>query len=574
MADSGKTTKNTPGKDEMPMETRLLLTFVLVGLVLVGSQFLFKPKPGPKPVTKPAAAANPAQAVKPAAPVTPPSALPANAVTAAAEQPFVVDTNLYRVEFSNRGAVVRSWVLKKYRDSAGKPLQLVNAAATSRSLYPFSLDLQDTELADQINKGGLFLAKPQPDQRGIDYEYSNARVTVRKSFRFLPDSYLVQVQSEVLQNGAGLPHFLTWRGGFGDAEVQNAAAVQHTLYFDPAHSSPTINEAKAAKNGPVTNSGSYLFAGLEDTYFAAVFLPAERGQLSLRTYSDGVPAKDNKDEPRVGAGIGGEARNQLSLFVGPKDIDLLRRVNPKLSNLVDFGWFWFVAKPLFLALNWTNNHLTHNIGWAIVLVTLLINTTILLPFKIASFRSSKTMQTLQPQIQAINNKYKGLSLTDPRKQQQNEEIMALYKRHGVNPAGGCLPVLLQMPFFFAFYKVLSVAIEMRGAQWLWVPDLSQPETLAIHVLPLLLLGTQVLMQKMTPAPSTDPAQARMMMFMPLMMGYFFYFQSAGLVLYWLTGNVIGIVQQWFFNRTHAAPEVIPPAPATKSPASTKSGSKR
>jgi YidC/Oxa1 family membrane protein insertase len=250
------------------------------------------------------------------------------------------------------------------------------------------------------------------------------------------------------------------------------------------------------------------------------------------------------------------------MFVGPKDLDLLRRVDPKLEHIVDFGWFGILAKPLFLALNWVNDKYVHNYGWSIVVVTIAINF-LLLPLKFSSLKSMKKMQMLQPQIAAINEKYKNISIRDPKKAEQNQETMDLYKRNGVNPMGGCMPLALQIPFFIAYYKVLSVAIEMRGAHWLWVTDLSQPETLPIHILPLLMIGTQFLLQKMTPSTTADPAQQKVMMLMPLMMGFFFYSAQSGLVLYWLTGNVVGLAQQWFFNRISAAPLTTELAPAPK-----------
>jgi YidC/Oxa1 family membrane protein insertase len=178
-------------------------------------------------------------------------------------------------------------------------------------------------------------------------------------------------------------------------------------------------------------------------------------------------------------------------------------------------------------------------------------------------RSSKKMQALQPQIQAINAKYKDMPLRDPRKQEQQAEMMELYKKHGVNPVGGCVPMLLQLPFLIGYYTVLSVAIEMRGASWLWVHDLSQPETLAIRVLPVLLVVTQFLQQKMTPSPGMDPSQQKMMLFMPLVLGYMFYYQSAGLVLYYMTGGLVGIAQQWLLNRGTPPPAVAVPSPSQK-----------
>ena len=157
---------------------------------------------------------------------------------------------------------------------------------------------------------------------------------------------------------------------------------------------------------------------------------------------------------------------------------------------------------------------------------------------------------LQPQISKINDKYKGVGMSDPRSQQKQAEIMELYKKHGVNPMGGCLPMLIQMPFLFAFYKVLAVSVEMRHAHWLWVADLAQPERFGIHFLPLIMIVTSVMLQRMTPTPAGgDPSQQKMMQFMPVMMGIFFWNLSSGVVLYYLASNLVGVGQQWFFNRT-------------------------
>jgi YidC/Oxa1 family membrane protein insertase len=257
--------------------------------------------------------------------------------------------------------------------------------------------------------------------------------------------------------------------------------------------------------------------------------------------------------------------NQFAMYVGPKDTDILRQVDPRLGAIIDWGrWFGVLAKPLFFALNWTNDRLVHNYGWAIVLVTIAINI-LTLPFRLTSLRSSKKMQALQPEIQRINAKYKNISIRDPKKAEQNQEVMALYKKHGVNPLGGCAPMVLQIPFFIAYYTVLSVAIELRGAPWLWVNDLSRPEHLAIRILPVVLVVTQFLTQRMTPSsPGMDPSQQKMMMFMPLVFGFMFYNASAGLVLYWLTGNLVAIIQQWIMNRATPAPVIVESKPASKS----------
>jgi YidC/Oxa1 family membrane protein insertase len=546
------------------LEKRLPLALALMMLVLLASQYIFKPAPGPKPVThidtnKAAAAVT----VKPPATTAemPPEALPAGQIQAKSEATTEIDTDLYRIVFSNRGGIVKSWILKNYPSNNGKPQQLVNQAASSVP-PPFSIQLTDTKI-DVDPDTVLYQTTVSPDRLGIDFLYSNGKITIRKSFRFAKDSYLSEIRSEVRDGNTLIPSVLMWRGGFGDQDVRNASALQHTVRYDATASKLVTKTAKDAKNGPVTDSGNYTFAGLEDNFFAAVALPTDSSALEVRTYSDDVktPA-DEKPVPYVGAGISTGGQNQFSLYVGPKDVDILRKVNPKLAQLVDWGFFGILAKPLFLSLLWVNDHFTRNYGWAIILVTLIINT-LLFPFRLSSLKSARKMQKVQPKVKAINDKYKSISIRDPRQAEKNQEVMDLYKKEGINPVGGCLPMLLQLPFFYAFYRVLNIAIELRHASWLWVPDLSQAETLPIHMLPIILIATQFFSQRLTPAAGVDPNQQKMMMFMPLLFGFMFYYASSGLVLYWLTGNLVGIAQQLIINRFMPAPP--PPPPAVKAP---------
>lgn len=558
------------------METRLLIAFLLMGAVLIVSQYFMKPVPAQKApeAAKSEAAKTPAQpAAQPAKPSTtaaPPAndadvPLPAEQVHADKEELFTVDTKLYKVVLTNRGAVARSWILKKYRDLDGKQLELVNVPALLKVPAPFSVDFKDRKPETDLNTA-LWVAKPSEDKLGIDYEFSDGRTVAKKSFHFTDDSYLSEIASEVSIPGATLPHVLTWRGGFGDPTVNNAATVERGLYYDTAAARLNFKVAKDAKDGPVSTSGAYSFAGLEDTFFTAVALPAGSGNFELRIYSDTIPTgPEKKDEHFIGAGIGGDGSNKFEFFAGPKDTDVLRKVNPKLEQVIDWGrWFGWLAKPLFLGLNYVNDHYTHNFGWAIILVTVGLNM-LLLPARLFGMKSAKKMQALQPQIQKINDKYKNLSLRDPKQSEKNQEIMALYQKHGVNPlSSGCAPMLLQFPFFIAFYTCLTVAIELRDAHWLWVTDLSRPELLPIRVLPLILIATQFISQKLTPAaPGVDPAQQKMMMIMPVFLGFMFYYQSAGLVLYWLTGNLVGIVQQALMNRASPPPAVVDVKPVNK-----------
>ncbi len=559
---------NKPGNVNQPLslEKRLPIALGLMLLVLLVSQYLFKPAPGPKPVAPVNDKAAPILATKPAPAVTraqpaPEAASAAGQIQASSEITSDIDTKLYHVVFTNRGAAIKSWVLKGYRDNAGKPLELINPAAAQIGL-PFTIDTRDHKLSVDPNTA-LYESKLSADGTEISYEFSNGTTDIRKSFRFGKDSFLANVQSSVVENSLPVPHFLVWRGGFGDLAIRNASTTEQTVRYDASTKKLIKKSAKDAKNGPITDSGNYTFGGLEDNFFAAVALPVDSSSLEIRTYSDQVKAPgEDKAIAYVGDGISTGTQNDFSLYVGPKDIDILRQVNPKLAQLVDWGFFGILAKPLFLSLNWVHDHWTNNYGWAIILVTLIINV-LLFPFKLTSLKSARKMQKLQPQIQAINARYKEVSIRDPRKAEQNQEVMALYKKEGVNPLGGCLPMLLQLPFFYAFYRVLNIAIELRHAPWLWVSDLSSAEALPIHLLPIILIATQFFSQKLTPAAGVDPNQQKMMMFMPLMMGFFFYYASAGLVLYWLTSNLVGIAQQLIINRF--MPPLAPAPPPPKAP---------
>lgn len=551
--------------NELSMEIRLVIALVLMGAVLfVTPYFVETPPPAEQQKQTKAEtdtpAAQPVSAPRPEASKVEAPAPPAEVASVAATEELQLDpleTDLYRIEFSNRGALIKSWILKEYKDANGKPLDLVSAAGVARVGYPFAIQLKGSAELPAVNKA-LFVATKVDD--GYDFEYSDGKTYAKKTFRAKKGSYLVDVSSQFSENGTPTKHLLSWRGGFGDSTGFAAADTMHSIVFDTAENKLIVNDADYAKEGPQTRSGTFAFAGLEDKYFAIVTLPAGSGTTELYTINDPVPDAEGKDRPIVGGAIGGDAQNHLTLFVGPKDYNLLKSVDPRLEGLIDFGWTSLIAKPLFLALKNINDSWVFNWGWSIIIVTVIINI-LLLPLKISSLKSMRKMSLIAPQMKAINEKYKGLSMKDPKMQKKNEEVMGLYKQHGVNPAGGCLPLVLQFPFLFAFYAVLQVAIELRQENWLWVSDLSQPETIAIRILPLVMIASQFLMQKMTPATGGDPAQQKIMMFMPLVFGFMFYNFPSGLVLYWLTGNLVGIAQQWVFNKTMPAPpvaEIIPP----------------
>jgi YidC/Oxa1 family membrane protein insertase len=556
-----------PEQDDQFVQQRLLLASVLSGLLVLGyfwMQSRNAPPPAPPEQTVEQA---PEQTKEPAAQETahePAAEEPANGAEAAAEEPaaaatqaaaeqlIVIETDTFEASFSNRGAVVKSWLLKGFDDSHGKPLNLVHDEGVREYGAPFRLTRPGGETITELDSA-LFQVNEGPATRNapatLEFEYADGARRATKTFQFSKEGYVLDVATTYSEDGAARPHLVAWPGGFGDTAHQQDWMFSQTFYSDPAAGGIEWITADDAEDARITSRGLYPFAGLEDHFFAAIFLPKSGEPLAVETSAveiapvQGVEGK----ETYAALAVGSEGRNEFQVFVGPKDVDELQRVAPGLRDVVDFGWFSFVAEPLFLFLRWTHDNVVANWGWSIVIVTIIINFA-LFPLKWKGSKSMKRMQQIQPLVTQINEKYKGMGMTDPRKQKQNEEIMELYSKYKVNPVGGCLPMILQLPFFYGFYKVLTLTIEMRHAEWLWVADLSQPETLAIRTLPLAMMATQFWMQSLTPTPTVDPTQARIMKFMPLMMGFIFYQFSAGLVLYWLTGNLVGVGQQVLLNK--------------------------
>ena len=546
-------------KKELSQELRVLLAFALSFLVLLLSRSLLVQPPPPDSSGVPEEqqrAESLAQAPAGEEPGAP-AALQIGPTEGRSEQEISVENDLYRVVFSTRGAVVKSWTLKRYRDDQGNPLELVNPEGAIEFGGPLSMWVSEEALRREVNNA---LYVPSASSRltapvTLTFEYSSGRIAARKQIVFSRDSYVVEVETALSSEGRPVGHAIAWRGGFGDMRSAGPRGVGmggggvRVIYREPQR---IVRLDPGDVEGEESSaSGRFPFAGIEDHFFSAVFLP-QQGPLRVIAFRHEISVPDQEEKrPSLGVAVGSgdSPENHLRLFVGPKATDVLAQVDARLPELVDYGWFAFIAKPLFLALRWIHDHVVGNYGWSIVLLTVVINI-LLFPLKIKSLRSSMKMQKLQPQIKAIQERYKHLKMKDARKQEMSRETMALYKKHGVNPLGGCLPMLLQLPFFIGFYRVLIASIEMRHAPWIWwVQDLSAPESIPIKVLPLLMCGTQFVLQKMSPATSPDPTQQKIMMFMPVMFLFFFWNLSSGLVLYWLTSNVAGLAQQWYINRT-------------------------
>ncbi len=560
------------------MERRLLLVFALTFLVIILFQPLLK-KYLPQsavPAPEPPAAAQPS--AQTAASSVPQASVAVTGVgkQASAEAETVVENELYRVTFTNRGGLVKSWVLKTYFDEHGKPLELVSNAAQNYG-YPMSLWTYDEAQRNKINSALYVLASDHPvnvERIGgvltapaeLTFEYADQDVAVRKTFGF-DHTYLVHLETSVISKGSQVTALPMWPAGFGDQSSPSSYAASR---IEHQYNDKTERLDIKKISGGATVQGPFNWAGVVDQYFAAVFLPDDIQNAAMVTLRHQVDVPRDARSPKpgetikadvLGVGVGSLRGPSVErLYVGPKSLGVLESVAvptltgapPDLRGLINFGFFGVIARPLFLWLKWTYGWI-HNWGWAIAIQTLIINLA-LLPLRISSMKSALKMQKVAPQIKAIQEKYKKYSMRDPRKQEMNQEVSALYKAEGVNPVGGCLPMVIQMPFLFAYYSMLGAALDLRQAPWLWIRDLSSPDPW--HLLPIGIIITMLLTQRMTPQPGMDPSQQKMMTFMmPLMLGVISWNLAAGLCLYWSEGNLIALAQQSVMNRTSLGREM-------------------
>ena len=555
------------------MERRLLLVFALTFLVIVLFQPILKkyfpqaPAPQTQSQIQPlpqAAAVNQAQAAPPGVPALNPGATK----QAASESETVVENDLYRIRFTNRGAQVKSWILKKFTDDKEQPLDLVNNLAADKYGYPLSLWTYDEAQRNKLNSA-LYLASGSGTVSApatITFEYADSDVAVRKSFRF-DHTYVVRVETSVVSKGSQVTAYPAWPAGFGD-EV--SLSSYHASQIEYQYNNTTERLAIKKISGGNSLHIPFNWAGVTDQYFAAVFLPDDSQNSALVTLRNplNVPKDARKPNPQdtapvevLGAAVGNPRGPTVArMYVGPKALATLESVpvptvvgaDPDLRGLINFGFFGVIARPLFIWLRWTHAYI-HNWGWAICIQTLIINLA-LMPLRISSMKSALKMQKIQPQMNSIKEKYKKYGMRDPRRQEMNTEIGELMKREGVSPVGGCLPLAIQMPFLFAYYGMLGSALDLRHASWLWVHDLSSPDPW--HILPIGIFITMLFMQRMTPQAGMDPSQQKMMnIMMPVMMGFLSWNFASGLCLYWSEGNFIAIAQQAIMNRTSLGREM-------------------
>ena len=544
------------------MERRLLLVFALTFLVIIVFQPVLKKYLPQPPMQPPASTATQNQNTVPSAPAgNPPNVTQSQpsshekTIKATAESDFVVENDLYKITFTNRGGQVKSWILKKYDDEKGRPLDLVNAVAAEKYGYPLSLWAYDEALRNKINSA-LYVTSSFGQQEApaeITFDYSDTDVEVHKTFRF-DHTYVVRVEASVLAKGSAIGAFPMWPAGFGD-QATPASYASSTVDYQFNGSIERLSAKKVSSGNTI--KGPFNLAGVADQYFAAVFIPEDpqnAATVTLRNSLD-VPKDPQKPNPQdsVKVDVLGSAVGNLvgpttaRLYVGPKSLEVLESVPvptitgapQDLRGLVNFGFFGVIARPLFLWLKWTYKYV-HNWGWAIVLLTIIIKSAFY-PLNHASARSMAKMKVIAPKLKALQEQYAN------DKQQLQMKMMEMYKTEKINPLGGCLPIVVQIPVFIALYWVLLSAVELRHAPWIgWIHDLSAPDP--YFVLPVVYAITAYLQVKLSPTPIQDPVQAKVMQIMPIAFSVMFIFFPSGLVLYWLINNSLQIFQQWHMNR--------------------------
>jgi len=582
--------KAPQGKNLRP-ELRIFIASALSIIVILLWAKFFAPKP---PVQKPQSsnptATSPATAgtqsssntssgvssSNPAPAPTVSSGPAAPALSDKSERTIVVESNLYRVEFSNRGGVVKSWKLKKYMDDA-KPRQVLDLvhAKTSEETggWPFAVALDDENLESAANSA-LFVSSASGNLTApadVSFSWSNGHLQVTKRFHF-DEGYTVKAEVTAKYDGKPVVAGLAWLGGFGDLTITDPRPVETVNIVFNENGKTTALPHKKVDDWDKVARGIWLggkdWTGIEDRYFAAIFMAesgAAPGKLETRYWKVWHPVQiDGKDTPEPITQIvtATSPATDLRIYVGPKDYDVLKKMSPPLHSLVNFGWLEFIADPLFHGMKWLQKYIP-NWGWAIVVMTLVINM-LLFPLRISSYKTTLKMQRVAPEIKSIQERYKKYSMRDPRKAEMNKEVMAVYAREGINPVGGCFQMLVQMPIWIGLNTALRSAIELRHAPWFgWIRDLSSKDP--YYILPFIMAVSMYLATKMTPMTTTDPQQQAMMKFMPLSFAVMFivFPISSGLAVYILTSSLVGIVQQWYLNRRH------PVTPANGKPAKTK-----
>jgi YidC/Oxa1 family membrane protein insertase len=491
---------------------------------------------------------------------TPPASVVAS-VAAERESRVEVQAAEYTIAFSNRGARLLSWTLTNHLNARGRPEEMV--PSVTPGLRPLDFDTGDVAVDERLH-AALFLPSTELLEVGgttpktLSFRYAEGALEAEKLFMF-GESGLVGVSMSVTSGGQPYPCRLVWGPGLGNP----SEAEQEVRGYQEPHGVALIQDEveRVAPDdlGPTGQKlASVRWVGVESVYFAALMIPPE-GLAAAEIRPVAQPGSAEK-EPTVAAAaaIDATADSPTLLFVGAKDYQALEKLGYGLEKVVPVGdWIGPIVVPLMRLLRWVHG-LVGNWGWAIVILTVMINM-VMAPLRHYSIANGMKMAKMQPEMKVIQERYRKVPMMDPRRQKMQEEMGVLYAKHGMSMGTqmlvGCLPLLLTMPFLFAFYRVLMIFVELRGAPFLWIPDLSQKDPL--FVTPVLMGVSMYAMQKMTPS-TLDPSQQRIMMLMPVMLAGMFLWAPAGLNLYWLTANLWSLLQQVVEMRILKPKEITPP----------------
>lgn len=543
------------------MEKRVILALVLSLVVLLVYQLVFERWIAPPQLQKKIAKSDspPVEAEKKpkeGATVSPIKKEEPVSAPKYAEELVTVETPLYKAVFSNKGGGIKSWELKNYRESLEQTSSNVEMITPELEEYP----LQDKILRGLVSEGiyfkpsgtGINLNVGQTDELVFSH-VSPDGLRIEKKYIISANTYNIQTETSVF-NGSNAQ----FEGRLSTSLISGIPFIEKRTGRS-YHNGPILRSDKEVlrkdiKEGEEALTEKINWIGLEDMYFISAIIPKklENAVFSTVTTKDLVMTKVTASlnmPPNTSANIG------YVVYVGPKEMDILKAQGVHLEDSIDLGWFTFLAKPLLVSMNYLFRYIS-NYGLIIILITVIIKI-LFHPLTKKSLDSMKEMQKVQPQIMALRERYKD------DKEKMNRELMDLYKRYKINPLGGCLPMVLQIPVFIALYNVLGSAIELRHSPFmLWIKDLSAPDTLFGHIpagipmiggfalgpLPILMGATMLIQQKMTPS-TMDPAQAKMMLIMPIIFSFMFLNFPSGLVLYWLVNNVLSIAQQYYIQKT-------------------------
>jgi len=548
---------------------RTFLAIIISFLILIGYQYFFVGfGPTEVPVedsiseVQPAAPATVTPANIVAAPVAVASSQPVSQVTM--ERPerdarnLLIDTDFYTATLTEEGGVLTSFVLKDYKetnetDSPGMQMIKVDG----KRGYPLEFSWGSVAPVTTFYATDSDVVRFQDSKANLVMKGQGNGLEIERNYSFSKDSYLMNltvrvknVSSGVLQGAAALHQTGT--------PFREATAANRFLFNGPAYyTGESLEEVDSDdfEKGPQTITAQMDWAAYEGTYFMNAILPKADSMQSLTMQAAGEDIVKMSITSKLDTLQPGEEKvYSYQLYFGPKKLDILKSVGVNLEKAVNFGWFDVIAQPTLFLLNFFYG-IFKNYGIAIILVTIIFKA-VFWPITQKGLKSMKNMQKLQPKMVKLKEKYK----SDPAK--MNQEVMNLYKTYKVNPLGGCLPMVLQIPVFFALYKVLLMCVELRHAPFmLWITDLSAPDRLfigidipyvgGIPVLTLLMGGSMFLQQKMTPT-TADPTQAKIMMFLPVVFTFMFVNFASGLVLYWFVNNLLAIFQQQMINRQKKA----------------------